>query len=326
MLTFAYGLAGLGGNLLFIAAIQFSNLFENNALATACYSGAFQATSFISTALVAVALKSFLQCYVVACGMGLVIVFICFPDVPCEAPGNIVQACSGIRILASSGSGAGPGFLGAARTLLRRCWEALVLPRTWCFLLGFAWTATVAAWGTGGFYGVLDSKLHEIGEGSAEYEEGMKVQDLLVELQPLVSNSVFFFVPFIGAFIDKRGFTFPVVGLCFSVGLLGLSMSWLPLDSQWISLLALNVLQSFVYTVQISYMTKTYPADQFGLLMALTTVAQAIVNPLGTKLCGYSPTTAAAVFAGGAIPICSCWATMQWSMRRKGVEFVRQEQ
>jgi len=51
-----------------------------------------------------------------------------------------------------------------------------------------------------------------------------------------------------------------------------------------VSLLWMNVLQAFVYSIQLSYIAKMFAGEHFGLYMSLSTLMQSAVNPLAILL------------------------------------------
>merc|ERR1712113_418814 len=90
--------------------------------------------------------------------------------------------------------------------------------------------------------------------------------------------------PCIGALIDARGFTLPVLSLGFWSVVFALLIWQLTLRWQWLTLLSLNVLLAHVYGIQYAYIAQTYSISQFGLLMSLSCLVQSVVNPLSSAL------------------------------------------
>ena len=67
---------------------------------------------------------------------------------------------------------------------------------------------------------------------------------------PFLSNATFIFTPFVGLFIDARGFAPAAQGLGISLVAALLALWLLPLRYQWLSLLLLNLLQAVTYSLQ----------------------------------------------------------------------------
>ena len=118
---------------------------------------------------------------------------------------------------------------------------------------------------------------------------------------PLVSNATFLFSPCIGMLIDSYGFI-PAVQILWSTVVSSVLSLWLlPMSYQWWTLLSLNWLQTVTYSLQFTYIAQRYPSDQFGVVMAFSTVAQSAVNLLGLYLLTRPPKLAALVFI---LPTC----------------------
>ena len=102
LLPLAYGLVGTGGNMLMLASVHFSELFEHSCTAAAVLSGAYQFAAFVFTLLTYVTFHSFFQAYQGLCLVGLLAVFASYPDKPykageaprCERPRPTCQTAS----------------------------------------------------------------------------------------------------------------------------------------------------------------------------------------------------------------------------------------
>ena len=129
LLPVAYGLVGIGGNMLMLASVHFSELFDRSCTAAAVLSGAYQLAGFMFTVLTMphVTFQLFFRCYQGLCLLGLVAVFCCYPDVPYR-PGELPR-CERPR-------------LRCRRTRLEGCPTG---SKCWLFLLAFSWAATCSS-------------------------------------------------------------------------------------------------------------------------------------------------------------------------------------
>lgn len=315
LVSLAYGLIGLGGTLMFISSINFADLFTQPALATSMMSGAYQAAGFVFMLLSVVSFEALFEFYRVASLLAFVLVLLIYPDKPFTSSsvpkfGLRLKELSGCF---AAGENAEQGF---AEPLWRRSMRLLREVRTVMFLLGFAWSACCTNWGLATFYQVVTSK-DAAGGGSS-------VGRHLITFMPLVANSTFLFTPCVGALIDRGGFALPVALLGVWVLLFSCSLL-LPLQLLWVALGSLNILQALTYCIQITYMSLTYPSDNFGFLMSASTITQALVI-LGTQYLNDVPTgVAATVFIVPSFFLFGYWASLQHTLRGSGKELHRDE-
>ncbi|CAJ1408749.1 unnamed protein product [Effrenium voratum] len=300
ILSFAYGMVGLGGNMLMLASVQFCQLYSRSSTAAALLMGAYQSAGFIFTifSLTNVDFSTFFGIYQVISLVGLAVVLLSFPDKPCESPQDahcsLPVACTWLCTRTATVDRTGIGSLGRSLAPLKRL-------RTWLFLLSFSMAATCGAWCDGIFLSELNRK------AAADPAAKNKLSQLIFWM-PLVSNATFFFTPLIGALIDSHGFPLAVQLLFAVIALLVLSLWLLPLAWQWLTLLLLNWLQAVTYTLQFAYITRRYASDQFGAVMSFSTLAQAAVNPLGVYLLSAPLFQAAIAFIPCSLVLCGLWS------------------
>ena len=283
ILSVACGMIGIGGNMLMLASIQFSNLFKNPCTVAAMMSGAYQFAGFIFTLLKFIHFDAFFQAYELITAVGMCLTFVCYPNEPYTSVQT--PTCSWPKMLCIKRQ---PRVLAACKN----CLVPLQLTRTWLFLSAFSLGATCGAWCSGTFLQEVTLKA-TIGDQHA-------VQTFIIWM-PLVSNATFLFSPCIGMLIDSYGFI-PAVQILWSTVVSSVLSLWLlPMSYQWWTLLSLNWLQTVTYSLQFTYIAQRYPSDQFGVVMAFSTVAQSAVNLLGLYLLTRPPKLAALVFI---LPTC----------------------
>ena len=283
ILSVACGMIGIGGNMLMLASIQFSNLFKNPCTVAAMMSGAYQFAGFIFTLLKFIHFDAFFQAYELITAVGMCLTFVCYPNEPYTSVKT--PTCSWPKMLCIKRQ---PRALAACKN----CLVPLQLTRTWLFLSAFSLGATCGAWCSGTFLQEVTLKA-TIGDQQA-------VQTFIIWM-PLVSNATFLFSPCIGMLIDSYGFI-PAVQILWSTVVSSVLSLWLlPMSYQWWTLLSLNWLQTVTYSLQFTYIAQRYPSDQFGVVMAFSTVAQSAVNLLGLYLLTRPPKLAALVFI---LPTC----------------------
>lgn len=317
VLAIAYGLIGLGGNCVMIGSIQFSELFESSGTACSILSGAYQSAGFVFVILSLEGSRfiQFFQYYAVFTAACLVVVLLTFPDEPCSR--RVQPRC--FRPLqwpkCNAASICSPSEL-------RQALSALPLNhlRTWCFLLGFSFTATTALWGANQFGIVVlpDGDPCSLGIAKQGCESG-ELKLALARYMPLVANSTFFVTPFVGIVIDRMGFAVPVavsgvLALAFT-----LSLIYLPLPLQWFTLVELNLLQANVFAIQLSYIAQTFPLTQFGAFMSMSNFVQSAVNPISLDC---DAKQALSWLGLPSLVICAVWASVQWRLRKQGLEMV----
>lgn len=304
ILSFAYGLVGLGGNMLMLSSMPFCQLFRRSSTAASIMMGAYQAAGFVFMLLTLEAFDfwTFFSTYQLIAGVGLLASFFAFPDTPFSCPEDTPR-CS--LPVPPCGRGACGRPESAA---LQHAFAPLLLSRTWYFLLCFSLSATVAAWCGGTFYAQLKGKDHEAVDPT--------MSQSLIFWMPLASNSTFLFTPLIGALIDARGFRPAIFLLCLATVGCVASVWLLPLTWQWLTLLSLNWLLAVTYSLQLSYITCKYAADQFGAVMSFSTVMQSVINLIGVYLLNCPPSRAAACFVPACVFFCALWARDE---RRGGV-------
>ncbi|CAK8995588.1 unnamed protein product [Durusdinium trenchii] len=303
---FGYGMVGIGGNMLMLASVQFSQLFDNSCTVAAILSGAYQFAGFIFTILAApsVDFRAFFEVYQFITLAGLCLTLLCYPDEP-YGPQRLGRCTWPSLPKCCKDSSARTG-----RAIGLQCCSHLGKLRTWLFLLSFAWGATSGGWCTGAFLGEVSKK------AEAEAQSPVATKPL-VAWMPFLSNATFFFTPGIGALIDSWGFVPAIHLLCVAVLASVLSLVLLPLAWQWLTLLSLNWLQAVTYTLQFTYIARKYAPDQFGTVMALSTLVQSAVNLVGLYLLTSRPLVAATILIFPCICLCQLW---HWKERREQTE------
>ncbi|CAE7834774.1 unnamed protein product, partial [Symbiodinium microadriaticum] len=88
ILSFAYGLVGLGGNMLMLSSMPFCQLFRRSSTAASIMMGAYQAAGFVFMLLTLEAFDfwTFFSTYQLIAGVGLLASFFAFPDTPFSCP------------------------------------------------------------------------------------------------------------------------------------------------------------------------------------------------------------------------------------------------
>mmetsp|Transcript_102040 Transcript_102040/g.329146 ORF Transcript_102040/g.329146 Transcript_102040/m.329146 type:complete len:265 (-) Transcript_102040:327-1121(-) len=258
------GCVGVGGNLLTVGSMHFPLLYKSNdasivsrdGMLASIMSAAIQASGFVFVILPMFDFEGFFVFYAVLAAAGACITCACYPDVGYESNHQTprwLQRCicsSNDEVLARAGS------------LLQH----LKAMRTWLFLASFGLTATCSNWGLAIFFGVV----------AGPTQQNIK----LVSWMPILANSTFIFMPCLGALIDAKGFDLPILSLGVWTAAFAMSMGFLPLIDQWLTVLALNMLQTHAFSLQFVYLNKTYPGSTFGGLMSLSCWAQSVINPI----------------------------------------------
>jgi len=300
LLSVALGSMGVGGNLLLYASAHFPLLFKSHDEAIHSYdgllqgliSGAYMVTGFAFILLQYIDFETFFRVYTVMAAVGACLAGLTYPDTPYSSMHEAPQWCQPCEWLAKGEVvPSGRDVLGSILNL-----------RTWLFFLSFGLTATCANWGLTIFIGVVSGT-------SAE-------SAALVSWMPLIANSTFIFSPIFGYWIDSKGFTGPIVSLGLWTVIFALSIGFLPLRGQWFTLLALNILQSQIYSLQFMYLNKCYPGTVFGVLMSLSCITQSAVGPLALLWQDTERRCGAAVFSSVAAVVCALWAFEQWRQAR----------
>ncbi len=292
ILAVACGMIGIGGNMLMLASIQFSNLFKKPCTVAAMMSGAYQFAGFIFSLLKFIPFDAFFQAYELITAVGMCLTFVCYPNEPYTSVQT--PTCSWPKMLCIRQPRA------AACT---NCLVPLQLTRTWLFLFAFSLGSTCGAWCSGTF-------LQEVTLKAAKGEQ--EAVGTFIIWMPLVSNATFLFSPCIGMLIDSHGFI-PAVQILWSTVVSSVLSLWLlPMSCQWWTLLSLNWLQTVTYSLQFTYIAQRYPSDQFGVVMAFSTIAQTVVNLLGLYLLTQPPKLAALVFILPTCIICQVWGVQKF--------------
>jgi len=83
-------------------------------------------------------------------------------------------------------------------------------------------------------------------------------------------------------------------------------------------LLALNILQSQIYSIQLLYLQKTYAGNVFGFLMSLSCFVQSAIMPTSRLWNDSQRRSGAVFFACSGVLFCGVWALEQVRQVRLG--------
>eukprot|EP00438_Fugacium_kawagutii_P009404 Skav202015 [mRNA] locus=scaffold1138:34935:36116:+ [translate_table: standard] len=301
-LAVGFGMIGMGGNMLMLGSIQFSALFVNSSTIAAMMSGAYQFAGFIFIILNEPFIKFdvFFVVYEVITAFGMCLVFVCYPNQPYTSPQT--ASCTWPSMPCPCRASAA-----VSTASCKESFAPLKHSRSWYFLLSFSLGATCGAWCSGTFLQRVTLKAHEAAKPQAAI-------DAFVFWMPLASNATFLISPCIGMLIDSRGFVPVVRLLCAAVATSVLSVWLLPFAWQWFTMVSLNWLQAVTYSLQFTYTARRYPAEQFGIIVAFTTVAQSVINTAGLYLL-----RAPAGLAAAAFILPSCFTCQMWCWKERTV-------
>lgn len=277
-----FGLLGLGGCQVLLAALTFADAFRNAGLATAVITAAFQAAGFVFMLLPIVDWETFFLFYTVACLAGAFILGFLYPRVRLP-PFAENEGASDMDAMTSAIAG--------SRTLL----SILLRPGTIGFLSTFMIAGSALTYGLAEFTPAVRDKdacswdpvVHDFVDC-----ERQGFQDQLNNiLMPLVSN---FIVPCslaLGLLVDKTGFPLAAFINVFFVQAFMLTLWLLPLDRQYATLIVCNVANSAVWTIQNTYICAV-GHDHIGALFGISNLVLGVgnlaadwmsLNPFGTE-------------------------------------------
>uniref|UniRef100_A0A7S3Z678 Major facilitator superfamily (MFS) profile domain-containing protein n=1 Tax=Lotharella globosa TaxID=91324 RepID=A0A7S3Z678_9EUKA len=259
---FGYGIIGGGGNFLYISSFHFVYLFANPGVPIGILGGIFSVSGmmFMFLNIPGVTISSFFTGYFYLALILTVLVAIFFPDRPIR-PRHIYKVTRPTLKYVD--------FTSTCKSLCRGDVLAAVKEsRFLWFTLLFSWVTMVQ---------VVIAGL-ATGLAQAKSSDETAVNDYNRFVYPAIGSCTFLFTPGIGYLIEKKGFWIPM--LCnVLVTQIGVALCWGPgLESQYVMLVFLNLIQAFAYTMQFAYVQLTYPENLFGPLIAFLIAAQGIIG------------------------------------------------
>jgi len=175
--------------------------------------------------------------------------------------------------------------------------------RTWLFWGGYSWSAATVTWGL------------------TVFTQAAKSDEALITWMPFIANSTFVFGPFVGAFVDARGFSIPVAVVGISIASLALMLMFAPIPAQWVTLVLLNLLQTLVFAcLHYGYVINVFPPELFGPMITISKLGQSLCMLMTTLIDESNLLAGSLVFAVPSCVLCMCWAVGQARLRYRGIE------
>mmetsp|Transcript_114770 Transcript_114770/g.180731 ORF Transcript_114770/g.180731 Transcript_114770/m.180731 type:complete len:469 (-) Transcript_114770:170-1576(-) len=287
----AYGVVGLGGTQVLLAALTFTDSFKSSALINAALTGAFQAGGFVFILLRFVPWERFFLIYACLALAGALVTGFLYPDDSLPA---VSRPCS-IDSTGSTEMQSPPIEEGDAATIKSdsahggeskekvRLTQLLSQPRVLLFLLTFCVAGNAVIYGSAVFLPVLQTKDLCRWDATVTIFTDCKHQDLQDMLNdvamPLVGNFIIPVALLLGHLIDKTGFALPAFVNIFSVQAFIASLWLLGLEGQFLTLAFYNVANAAVFTIQNAYVCAV-GHDHIGTLFALTNFVLGLGNIL----------------------------------------------
>lgn len=275
-----YGMIGIGGCQVLLAALTFAEAFQNAALVTSWLTATFQAGGFVFMILPAVDWSLFFGFYVVLCIAGAVITGFLYPDLPLPAYSDDDE-CSDIAGLTSAMASGG-----TLRSILLRS-GTLWFMATFC-VAGSAWT-----YGYGEFAAALkekdDCRINELGQ---EVCANKGLQDMYNNvLMPIVGNFILPCATLLGWIIDRSGFGWVALINISFVQVFIVCLWLLPLEATAVTMVVFNVANTAVFTVQNAYICSVgnahigslFSISNFVLGAGNLIASWMSLNPFGTE-------------------------------------------
>lgn len=238
-----YGMLGIGGCQVLLAALTFADAFRNasttNSLITAC----FQAGGFIFMILPYVDWAVFFEFYAAFCVFSAVVTSILYPDSPLPVYSDETECSDLAELSEAMASG------GTLKSILLR-------PGTIWFLLTFCVAGSAYTYGFSEFVVAIkdkdDCSWNE--DQAQEVCANKNFQDLLNNvMMPIVGNFIIPMALLLGKIIDKWGFGPAAFINIIFVQAFVLCLWLLPLQAQFVTLVVYNVANTAVFTVQNAY-------------------------------------------------------------------------
>mmetsp|Transcript_153981 Transcript_153981/g.295240 ORF Transcript_153981/g.295240 Transcript_153981/m.295240 type:complete len:504 (-) Transcript_153981:61-1572(-) len=242
MVHVGYGMLGIGGCQVLLAALTFADAFQNAALTNSLITSAFQVGGFIFMILPYMDWAVFFKLYVGFCIAGAAVTGLLYPDatLPTYSQGRDGDATAEAASVTASGA-----------TLT----SVLLRPGTLWFLATFCVAGSAFCYGYGEFVVALkDKDACNLNDRKEEVCASKALQDTLNNvLMPIVGNFILPCAFVLGRIIDKMGFA-PVAFInVFFVQVFILCLWLLPLHAQYVTLFVYNVANTAVFTVQNAY-------------------------------------------------------------------------
>lgn len=312
----AYGLLGLGGCQVFLAALTFAAAFLHSSWVSSLLTAAFQAGGFVFMVLPYVRWEAFFYFYCAFCILGAIIAGLLYPDEPLLAH----RDAQDVQLPCHDESG---------KTLK----DLLLTPRIFWFLLTFMIAGSAFIYGAGEFPAALQAKdicMWDELQGDFTNCQNQRLQDHLnFVAMPFVGNFIFPFSLVIGFVIDRWGFAIPALISVVSVQAFLVALWLFGLNSQYVTLFLYNIANSTLFTNQNAYICdvghehigKLFAVSNFVLSLGNLAADWLNMNPFGegSSRVGKSLATSCAFWLVITCPLYA-WAAKERSHSRKDDE------
>mmetsp|Transcript_34491 Transcript_34491/g.78726 ORF Transcript_34491/g.78726 Transcript_34491/m.78726 type:complete len:883 (+) Transcript_34491:54-2702(+) len=291
----SYGLIGLGGTQVLIAALTFADGFQHSGLVNSALTAFYQAGGFVFMILPYVSWGAFFRTYVLLSLVAAVATLLVYPDRP-------LAAYSG------SDEHSEIADISAAIANSRSLKSIVMRPGTLMFLLTFMVAGSALIYGQSEFVTGTRAK------AGCLWEEGKfmdcKYEDLYQRLNniyfPLVGNFILPCSLLLGWIIDRSGFMLPALINVVSVQAFILAFWVLDIEWQYVTLLLYNIANTAVFTIQNAYVCSV-GHQHIGALFAISNAVLGVGN-LASDYLSLNP------FGSGehAIDTSVAWSSVFW--------------
>lgn len=264
----AYGLIGIGGTQVLLAAFSFATAFKNSGWTCSVLTATFQAGGFVFMLLPLFDWVPFFSFYTMFCLLSAFLTGLTYPDSPLPVYGANVATSANTSFASTI-------------TKSMSLKNILFRPGTILFLLTFMIAGSALTYGQSVFYAAMQDKddcqwNEALGEFTKCPKQGL--QDLFNNVMfPLVGNFILPCSLVLGRLIDQRGFALPAFINIFCVQAFLLALWLFPLEAQVGTLLIYNVANTAVFTVQNAYICEV-GHDHIGSLFAVSNGVLAFGN------------------------------------------------
>jgi 5'-nucleotidase len=240
-----YGLIGLGGCQVLLAALKFCGAFQNQGLISSMMTVAFQAGGFVFMLLPYVNWDTFFQAYAASCVASAFVIAIIYPDTELVA-----DTADGTQVLSEVANLAGAVQERTLKQLLKR-------NGTIWFLLTFTIVGSAYTYGFSAFPLSLQNQDECVWHERLQQFENCKhqsVQDGYNNLwMPFIGNLNLPAALAMGWLIDNRGFAPAAFVMVSSVQLLIVAIMFCPLQAAAAVVIIYNIANTAVFAVQNAY-------------------------------------------------------------------------
>jgi len=291
----SYGLIGLGGTQVLIAALTFADGFKHSGLVNSALTAFYQAGGFVFMVLPYVSWSTFFRIYVLLSLAAAGATLLLYPDRP-------LAACTGADEQSEIAE------ISAAIANSRSLKNILMRPGTVMFLFTFMVAGSALIYGQSEFVTGTRAKAGCLWEDGKFME--CKYEDLYQRLNniyfPLVGNFILPCSLFLGWIIDRSGFMLPALINVASVQAFILAFWVLDIEWQYVTLLLYNVANTAVFTIQNAYVCSV-GHQHIGALFAISNAVLGVGN-LAADYLSLNP------FGSGesAIDTSVTWSSLFW--------------